>query len=65
MGGDRRDVELPPLTNTYGSKPCSANEYWGGRSVGRREEVTRRRTHPEPGEREREQNIYHPVAAII
>lgn len=28
MGDDRRDEELPPLTKTYGSKPCSMNEYW-------------------------------------
>jgi len=33
VGEDRHDEELPPLTKTYGSKPCSTNEYWkvGGR----------------------------------
>ena len=38
-------LEWVPLTKSFRSKPCPVNEYWevgGRRSVGRREEVTRK-----------------------
>jgi hypothetical protein len=34
MCGCRRDEELPLLTKTYGSNPCSMNEYWGEDVIG-------------------------------